>query len=340
MLPPHQRAIRDAICRQRLLCDVVLPALALASHQNKGGVLYVCWKYPRRTACTKQQQQQYDDEVVVDGVRYLHLNLCPYQWLQLDDNYNYSENDNENDNPSSFTMCKDVDGIYTTILQAASEMMMRQFQPSSTNSNPPYIVLDGAILLGAAGRSSSSSCCSFSAVQSMLTKLMLSEVTGPILFHNPGLLFPKWQSLSIMELSDANILMEGGEMTLIRRSANGKVMKHVQPFYFDDGNCCLVLGSKNSSLEEDEDGAVIRIEEEREQEEKVPRSRTSKVSEDSYVKKKGAAVVLEHEQNDDDSSVIKQRSLGIISRPNIYIDDDDPEFDDMDEEDPDDDLDI
>ena len=139
----------------------------------------------------------------------MYLNLCAYpEWLQLPD---------DDDTLHEHYTCKNVEDMYEAIINACK--------------SKPHIVIDGAIL------SLAQPFTTFAAVQALLTKLMLSELTGPILLNNvnPGL-FTKWQCLSIMEMSDANIIVEGGEMTLIRKArarhgANVKVIKNKQPFY-------------------------------------------------------------------------------------------------------------
>ena len=173
-------------------------------NNNTCNVLYVCLKHvhvPRNSNSNSNSNQ--------NGVRYLYLNLCAYpEWLQLPD---------DDDTLHEHYTCKNVEDMYEAIINACK--------------SKPHIVIDGAIL------SLAQPFTTFAAVQALLTKLMLSELTGPILLNNvnPGL-FTKWQCLSIMEMSDANIIVEGGEMTLIRKArarhgANVKVIKNKQPFY-------------------------------------------------------------------------------------------------------------
>ena len=177
-------------------------------NNNTCNVLYVCLKHvhvPRNSNSNSNSNQ--------NGVRYLYLNLCAYpEWLQLPD---------DDDTLHEHYTCKNVEDMYEAIINACK--------------SKPHIVIDGAIL--SLAQTQTQRPFSFAAVQALLTKLMLSELTGPILLNNvnPGL-FTKWQCLSIMEMSDANIIVEGGEMTLIRKArarhgANVKVIKNKQPFY-------------------------------------------------------------------------------------------------------------
>lgn len=155
------------------------------------------------------------------------------------------------------------------------------------------------------------------------------------------------------DVSDAVLTLEGGELNIIRRSARGgRLVKDVQPFrVVGDG---LELGAEEAAVEDeydgtqqgdeivvDIDGAVRKKEEE-----------SARPSPSTNINPRRKKITLQHEEEGEGTRqhpALEQNDKHLPSprmgehqpgQPRIYMQDDDPEFDDLDEEDPDDDLDI
>lgn len=139
---------------------------------------------------------------------------------------------------------------------------------------------------------------------------------------------------SILE-DDAQALLhlKGGEMTMIRQGVRerGNILRETLPFSLE--------GGKLVELEIDDTATSSIGEDAKDKNSAKDKSSMSSIppTAASVSNPGGTSRKIQLKMEDDDEPKKTETSA---SRPRIYLQDDDPEFDDMDEEDPDDDLDI
>ena len=198
-------------------------------------------------------------------------------------------------------------------------------------------------------------------------KLKSSTIISPIFI--PSLLeYIKPPSLhqQMEDYSDAVMTLCNGQLNITKRSANRnrslggggmvypgfsggiRLMKEVQYFGYDVSKKELVLFNNNSSntnrKKTVENEAERKVEEEKEDVGSYYDHKRKNVNDDTMMneRKKSSSILLKHESEEKgkaDTDTIGGES-GTKKVPRIFIEDNDPEFDDLDEEDPDDDLDI
>ena len=179
---------------------------------------------------------------------------------------------------------------------------------------------------------------------------MLSPVIIPLLVDTMCQL----DSRRLEDEADAMVEMSGGTMKTIRRGGgNGKVggvagrlVNGLQDFYLepsDDGTRLLLYGSTSPQKGAETE---VRKESREEHQKRSPAINTAKEERasirSSLRDRVGPRVrpMLQHEEGERAKSDATSASSQSTSGPRIYIQDDDPEYDDMDEEDLDDDLDL
>mmetsp|Transcript_21964 Transcript_21964/g.33217 ORF Transcript_21964/g.33217 Transcript_21964/m.33217 type:complete len:325 (-) Transcript_21964:157-1131(-) len=131
------------------------------------------------------------------------------------------------------------------------------------------------------------------------------------------------------DLSNALLVLEEGNAILLRQGVRerGNVMREEVLYEINNQNHLKLLSSTNKKDETEEEkvktskGTTTRI------------SQSNNVSSSSMQDRPGKIVLKIEEEGER----LKKHSNKV---PQIYLEDDDPEFDDLDEEDPDDDLDI
>ena len=155
------------------------------------------------------------------------------------------------------------------------------------------------------------------------------------------------------DVCDAVVSLQGGELNIVRRSARtggagGRLVREIQPFRLEGGGGLLELG---------EEGAVEKGEdwERRSQGDggddddtrgMADRRRNElTVGADPRTLGRVKKPALRHEEEGDSrsnarSSLQREMQGGRGNKPLIFMQEDDPEFEDLDEEDPDDDLDL
>ena len=180
--------------------------------------------------------------------------------------------------------------------------------------------------------------------------VVLSPVIIPLLVDTMCQL----DSRRLEDEADAMVEMSGGTMKTIRRGGgNGKVggvagrlVNGLQDFYLepsDDGTRLLLYGSTSPQKGAETE---VRKESREEHQKRSPAINTAKEERasirSSLRDRVGPRVrpMLQHEEGERAKSDAASAPSQSTSGPRIYIQDDDPEYDDMDEEDLDDDLDL
>lgn len=137
------------------------------------------------------------------------------------------------------------------------------------------------------------------------------------------------QHIVLEDLADSVLILEGGEATLMRRGVRerGNLLRDKVEFEIDDDGQLRLLSTTEITVPTNDSGVVERVPQKEEQ--------TPLIEGVVSLEHRPGKVTLRHE---DDK--VTSASSSTTPKPHIYLQDDDPEFADMDEEDPDDDLDI
>ena len=159
-----------------------------------------------------------------------------------------------------------------------------------------------------------------------LHDLLQNSVSTTLIIHVLTECLTQPQHIVLEDLAHAVLILEGGEATLMRRGVRERANLLRESVHFEIDERGLRLLSTETSAAVDTSAAksvdvVAQL--------SAP---TPEVVPSTSASRPGK-IILQHEDND------------VAAAPNapklrIYLQDDDPEFDDMDEEDPDDDLDI
>jgi len=139
------------------------------------------------------------------------------------------------------------------------------------------------------------------------------------------------QHVVLEDLAQAVLILEGGEATLMRRGVRERSNLLRDQVHFeinDDGLRLLSTDTAPTTPNTSTETTTSIISAETVVEKEEPAVVSSK--------RRPGKVTLRHEEEGDVTATPEPPA----PKPNIYLQDDDPEFDDMDEEDPDDDLDI
>jgi len=160
-----------------------------------------------------------------------------------------------------------------------------------------------------------------------------STVVAPILMESLSAV----QHRALEDMAQAALFLHGGDLTLIRKGVRerGNTVREIVPFSVDvsSGKATILITNDDESDAENPDTAK-KLAQPIEPAAPVVLSPPAKTS---GIKKSGKILL----QMDDDVDIPNTSKLPAGSnKPNIFIQDDDPEYDDLDEEDPDDDLDI
>ena len=207
----------------------------------------------------------------------------------------------------------DLNSIFNGILQVAR----------NCDYEHPTIIFDSIFPLIQATQS-------FSEVKALLNRLQNYKSFGPTIIPVLKDVINPQITLNMMEVADANVIIEGDQFTILRRSLHGnnmKIVKEVQTYDISEiGNLIwnIDTGLKTEHLVIDEKAVDSKIQD--------SGDKLQQMSFNCQKSKTKGNLELKHEEVE----VSQER----WNRPIIFVDDDDPEFDDMDEEDPDDDLDI
>jgi len=167
-------------------------------------------------------------------------------------------------------------------------------------------------------------------------------------------------------VSNALLCMRGGEMNIVRQGIRerGNIIRQKLPFR-------LVAVVSNSSdgrqifriveESEDENGSIVTDNEQNSREIAKSNNKSDGIINTTDAKKAGSTksslhgssnssrsrgIQLRIEENDGgrsgrvEANNVSENEVSALNRPRIYLQDDDPEFDDFDEEDPDEDLEI
>ena len=135
------------------------------------------------------------------------------------------------------------------------------------------------------------------------------------------------------DVANAVLYLDQGEAVLIRQGVRERanVLREAVPFEIGgDTNEIVLLNADDASSDESTKKKKTDKDEVINDDDPVVATTASRVGK----------ITLQHESDDDRGRTTTASSEEQQQRPRIYIQDDDPEYDDMDEEDPDDDLDI
>jgi len=267
--------------------------------KHHGAIVYVCF-----VKLPDKSDQRYQACRIID--------LCS-------DPYGLMSNNEDETVP-----IRDLEGIFLSILSAVREF--------GSMDVPPPVIIDSIVPLLLASKSLAS-------VQRFLSKLGRHEEIGSVILALLTDVIPEWNSLSLKELANVNLLVEGGSLNIIRKAKHGnnlKVVREIQEFSLDD-SYGIVLRSGAADVHSISESRSF---EQSERKETEPINQLSTklqdFSLDTGEKQKTVQLRLEEE---DERKVVKNE-LPTKNKPRIFMDDDDIEFDDLDDEDPDDDLDI
>eukprot|EP00980_Cylindrotheca_fusiformis_P016706 scaffold5024_cov136-Cylindrotheca_fusiformis.AAC.35 len=142
------------------------------------------------------------------------------------------------------------------------------------------------------------------------------------------------QHQALEDAAQALLYLQGGDMTMIRQGIRerGNVIRKTLPFRFD--GVCLVELENEVEATPTKDKAVER---------ETPPVAEAQPTLSTRINEQGRADTGSSRKIQlklDDEQRMAPPPATNTSRPRIFMQDDDPEFDDMDEEDPDDDLEI
>ena len=179
---------------------------------------------------------------------------------------------------------------------------------------------------------------------------------------NTQLMTPS-QHAQLEDASNAILQLQGGEMNIIRQGIRerGNVLRQKLPFQLEAIATNRDVGQRYRIVQESEDEERKNegegddhggksVDDERDEYggkvKKATPETTNKTKEVSRSDGRSRSTPLRIEENDGgrnesaSGNGLSEQEPAAPSRPRIYLQDDDPEFDDFDEEDPDDDLDI
>ena len=179
---------------------------------------------------------------------------------------------------------------------------------------------------------------------------------------NTQLMTPS-QHAQLEDASNAILQLQGGEMSIIRQGIRerGNVLRQKLPFQLEAIATNRDVGQRYRIVQESEDEERKNegegddhggksVDDERDEYggkvKKATPETTNKTKEVSRSDGRSRSTPLRIEENDGgrnestSGNGLTEQEPAAPSRPRIYLQDDDPEFDDFDEEDPDDDLDI
>ncbi len=171
------------------------------------------------------------------------------------------------------------------------------------------------------------------------------------------------QHAQLEDVSNAILHLQGGEMNIIRQGIRerGNVLRQKLPFQLEAIATGTHVGQRYRIVQESEDeerknegdgddhnGKPVNVERDEygSKVNKATPETTNKNKEVSRSDGRSRGAPLRIEENDGGrnespgGNLSSEQEPAAPSRPRIYLQDDDPEFDDFDEEDPDDDLDI
>jgi hypothetical protein len=143
------------------------------------------------------------------------------------------------------------------------------------------------------------------------------------------------QHVILEDVAHAVLMLQGGEATLLRRGVRERanLLRESVPFEVDDeeGLQLLSLAATDDAPKKKKPVVALSVD-------GAPVAESPAGAPPARPSGRPGKVTLQHE--DDDQETTKKSATKAAPKPQIYLQDDDPEFDDMDEEDPDDDLDI
>jgi len=307
-----------------------------------------------------------DDKTNVDMIKLFRqngacvdLNSNPFGWNDDDDDENEGSNCNNNDNPISVkATLNNLQSIANAIRQAASRIIETNNQQSQQHQSIPIIFdsltpllhLHGAeritVLLKSLGKTSSSPLVNNNASDNTASLSCLSPIIAPILYESIcpsdhrtledcadamvhlNLMDSSTQTNYAVEAKDDNsIVVMSGVMDLVRRGGGGsnglggKLMRHCVPVH--------ILRSL-STTGDLRDGCYWIID-------NVEDDNTVRGGDATEKKKKGKKQTNSTFSSTADEVRQSQSTDSNLSRPKIFLEDDDPDFQDYDE---DDDLDL
>ncbi|KAL3943853.1 MAG: hypothetical protein SGBAC_002055 [Bacillariaceae sp.] len=143
------------------------------------------------------------------------------------------------------------------------------------------------------------------------------------------------QHSTLEDDAQALLHLRGGEMTMIRQGVRerGNTLRQALPFRLEGGKLVeLEIEDPSPPPSEEVEGKSTATD-------KTSSSSISSPAPVATTSGSSRKIQLKMEE-DDESKKAEMNTPNTPNRPRIYLQDDDPEFDDMDEEDPDDDLDI
>lgn len=153
-----------------------------------------------------------------------------------------------------------------------------------------------------------------------------SPVVVPILVES----LSAAQHRLLEDMAHATLSLHGGDLTLIRQGVRerGNIVRENVPFRVEDSSGKpMIRVQQDGNLDEDEPAVVLLTPTMAQQLAPVAQQPQSTVARFGKIK-----LQMEEDAGTPTPPAVK--------KPNIFIQDDDPEYDDLDEEDPDDDLDI
>jgi hypothetical protein len=148
------------------------------------------------------------------------------------------------------------------------------------------------------------------------------------------------QHASLEDSAQALLYLKNGEMTMIRQGIRekGNLVRQILPFRLEE-NGKLVELDNASNTDESSSFSKANPKQQQTKEETTSKQIETSIGPSSSSRSNKMQLKLEDDEKVPANSS-NTTSSNNDNRPRIYLQDDDPEFDDMDEEDPDDDLDI
>ena len=335
--PPNGTAIRDIYGPHAWLQHI--SSNAVARKKDDCNIIWIqTTPTPPPNSITetkqRQDQQQFDDDA--KNISRIDLSQDPWGW---DD-----DEDEDGDKRTTKPSLSDLTGLYDYIQQ--------QIGSSKRTSGT-----DGTILIW-------DSLESFFVVHGFVPTIRFLNK-----FHKRGGCFQIWtirksmlteqQHSQLEDLVEALLVLEDGEMTLMRQGIRerGNLVRQHLPFQLiemDNDDIVNRSGKRYKLVEEDEEEKE-EINDQGKQQQQLLADNTNQVSpsansssSSSQSNKKSSSSTRpriqlqmeEEEGNETKAMKTEPSSTQQQQRPRIYLEDDDPEFDDLDEEDPDEDLDI